>query len=295
LFNVAGAAHTALSASTELTDILFNLAQTKQFATGALTDQRAVRILAPTYGFVGASTLTRATTLYIDRQPQAGANATITNAYALWVDAGVCRFDDTLEFTASAAPTLVEGRFWNDSTRKAKSYYFNALRKQTVGEFWTKQADTTVVNTTVQTTLLDAGIGTKTLPANWFLAGKTLRIRASGYYNTDFATPGQFTFYVYKGSTVLANWTFVPLGSVSGNTWEIDCDIVGRSGTSVYWSHIFKRMQTPTGITYVDGVSGSGSGTIGTTSEAMDLRITMTVATASNSVICTTCSFEEMG
>ena len=58
---LTGAAHTTLTASTEATDLNFNLSRTVQFATGAITTQRAVRIQAPTYGFVGASTITTAT------------------------------------------------------------------------------------------------------------------------------------------------------------------------------------------------------------------------------------------
>jgi hypothetical protein len=77
-----------LTASTESNDLNINLARTAQFATGALTTQRAVRIQAPTYSFVGASTLTTASTVQIDSAPVAGTNATLTNAYALRVLTG---------------------------------------------------------------------------------------------------------------------------------------------------------------------------------------------------------------
>lgn len=90
---VTGSADTGVTASTEQSDLYLNLARTVTWATGALTNQRAVRIAAPTLAFVGASTVTNASTLYIDRAPQAGTNATITNAYAVFVDAGRVRFD----------------------------------------------------------------------------------------------------------------------------------------------------------------------------------------------------------
>ena len=91
-FTLTGAAHTTLALSTEATDVNFNLARTVQFATGALTTQRAMRIQAPTYGFVGASTITTASTLSISGPPVAGTNATITNAYALNVESGTSNF-----------------------------------------------------------------------------------------------------------------------------------------------------------------------------------------------------------
>jgi hypothetical protein len=76
-------ADTALTASAENT-IVSKTAATRQFATGALTTQREVVFGAPTYSFVGASTLTTAINVDI-ADPIAGTNATITNRYGLRV------------------------------------------------------------------------------------------------------------------------------------------------------------------------------------------------------------------
>lgn len=81
-----GAAHTTLTASAEANDVQLNLGRIVQFATGALTNQRAVSILAPTYAFVGASTLSNAATVAIDQAPIAGTNATLTRSVPLWID-----------------------------------------------------------------------------------------------------------------------------------------------------------------------------------------------------------------
>jgi hypothetical protein len=90
---VTAAVDLAMTASTEAPSVYLDLSASRQFATGAITSQRAFKIAAPTYRFVGASTITNAATLYIDAAPTAGTNATITNAYALWIDAGTARFD----------------------------------------------------------------------------------------------------------------------------------------------------------------------------------------------------------
>lgn len=100
-FTLTGAADTGITASTEQSDAYFNGARTITFATGALTNQRSFRFAAPTLAFAGASTVTNAATVYIDRAPQVGANATITNAYALWVDAGTTRLDGTTLFNGA--------------------------------------------------------------------------------------------------------------------------------------------------------------------------------------------------
>lgn len=86
-------AHTNLTASTEQIDVAMSLNRTVQFATGNITTQRAMTIATPTYSFVAASTITNAATLAITGAPVAGANATITNSFALWTQAGQNRFD----------------------------------------------------------------------------------------------------------------------------------------------------------------------------------------------------------
>lgn len=90
---VTAGAHTTLAASTEDIGANFNFSATKQFATGNITAQREVLFQVPTYSFVGASTITNAATLAISGAPIAGANATITNSYALWIQGGASRFD----------------------------------------------------------------------------------------------------------------------------------------------------------------------------------------------------------
>lgn len=101
---VTGAADTGITASTERSDVYLNLARTETWATGALATQRAIRIAAPTYAFVGASTITNAVTVDISGAPAPGANATITNAYALRVASGTSYFGGyTLVSPAAAA------------------------------------------------------------------------------------------------------------------------------------------------------------------------------------------------
>lgn len=102
---ITGAAHTSLAASTQAPDVDLVLARQVEFSTGALASQRAVRITAPTYKFVGASTITDAATVAISAAPTAGTNATITRAYALWVESGVARFDGGIAFSGAGCAT----------------------------------------------------------------------------------------------------------------------------------------------------------------------------------------------
>lgn len=58
-----------------------NVSATRQWATGAITEQREVVYEGPTYGFVGASIITRAVNLYAS-SPIQGTNATLTKSFA---------------------------------------------------------------------------------------------------------------------------------------------------------------------------------------------------------------------
>ena len=118
-FTLTGAAHTTLTASTEATDINLNLARTVQFAAGALSQQRAMNIQAPTYGFVGASTITLAATLNITGAPIAGTNATITNSYNLYCESGKSRFDGKVSSAYDGTRDFAEYRYGSASSTYA--------------------------------------------------------------------------------------------------------------------------------------------------------------------------------
>ncbi len=88
---ITAAAHTSLTASTEYSSVQVT-GSTLQFLAGSITTNRFVVVTAPTYSFSSASTITTAATFAIAAAPIAGTNATITNAYALWVQSGISVF-----------------------------------------------------------------------------------------------------------------------------------------------------------------------------------------------------------
>lgn len=109
---VTGAAHTGLTAATEDIGIYLNLSANKTWAAGAgpLATQREIAIAAPTYigDAGGALTMTNAGTLVVSGAPTAGANMTITNPFAIWVQSGNSRFQrDSIGVTATKALSLV--------------------------------------------------------------------------------------------------------------------------------------------------------------------------------------------
>lgn len=82
-----GAVNTNQTLSTEIPSVTITTAG-RQWATGALATQREVLITQPTYSFVGASTITDASTVGIAGAPVESTNATLTNTHGLLVQAG---------------------------------------------------------------------------------------------------------------------------------------------------------------------------------------------------------------
>lgn len=101
LLTLTGAADTGITASTEQSDLYLNGARTITYATGSLTNLRQVRLRPPTVAFAASSTLTNFATLYVEGAASLGSNATITNNYAVWIDAGRSRFDGPVVFNDS--------------------------------------------------------------------------------------------------------------------------------------------------------------------------------------------------
>jgi len=94
--------HTATTASTEVIYGKFGATgMTLQLATGALTTNRFWLFQAPTISAVGATAITNAATVAITGAPVAGTNVTITNKYALWVQAGISKFDGGIDSPGS--------------------------------------------------------------------------------------------------------------------------------------------------------------------------------------------------
>ena len=189
-----GAAHTTLAASTEARDWNINLARTVEFATGAITSQRAVAILAPTYGFVGASTITNAATLYIDAAPAAGANATITETWALWVDAGAVRFDGIVAHAAgsAAAPSMT---FLSDYDTGIWSSTGNQIDITTAGTNRLSISSVAVTSASVVRTPVGSAAapsvqGGDTNTGIWFPGVGQVAVSIDGFSYVTFATPG---------------------------------------------------------------------------------------------------------
>lgn len=197
--------------------------------------------------------------------------------------AGRLRFD-----TASAGVTN-EGTLWADSTQKAMQVYVDGIEQTLSGTIFTQTADATVSNTTTETTIFGSGVGTLTLPAAFFVAGKTIGIMMSGVYSTVAVTGDTVTVKIKYGSTVIASKaTTGLLTGATNNYWfaeaMITCRTTGSSGTVQCSGGV--RYQVASSVVVEDELNNSaGTTTINTTtSNAIDVTVTHSAANGSNSV-----------
>ena len=198
----------------------------------------------------------------------------------------VTKLTTTLEtLTASAAPgSLVDGDLWNDSTQKAVQVYENTLKQTVSTAFYSQSALQTISNTVTESSLPFLGTGTLTLPASFFLFGKTIRLTATG----DYGVTGTPTLRVRfkKGTTVIWDTGVVTPPSAS-SFWRICAILVGQSATVVVGNAWFEVITTTAGGGNPVAMSmgtGNSTVTIASASEALDLTVEWGTANPANTI-----------
>lgn len=134
-----------------------------------------------------------------------------------------------LKLSSAAAPVSpAAGELWNDSTQKGLQGFLAGIKQVLVGVIFTSTASATVANSVAETSIIGTGVGTLTLPANFFVVGKTIRVRVRGIMSIT-GTPN-ITVKVKLGSTVIVSTGVVAAaGTVANNLFDVVVDIICRS------------------------------------------------------------------
>ncbi len=139
-------------------------------------------------------------------------------------------------FTPAAAPTLVNGTYWVDSTQKSQIGYIDGIKQSTNTTIFTQRIlGTALASSVTATSIVGLGVGTLTLPANFWVLGKSIRFKIAGTVSTT-ATP-TLAFLIKIGSTTIVTTGAVTMGTVSGVSFGVDvmltCYAVGPTATIV--------------------------------------------------------------
>lgn len=233
MLTLTAGAHTTLTASTEASDIVMG-ARTVQFATGALALQRSIIINPPTYGFVGASTLTEAATVYIIGGPAAGTNATITLAEALGIASYAA---SATAFNAGATiglPGLASG-VGNVTTNVALALGSGTVSVGDQTATLTNASALRIVQTTFTST---TNTRTITNPAAFYIAGEPLAGTNVTFTNVAYSV------FIDSGYSRFD-------GRIIGNQ---GADVASASNITLSDGNIFEI----TGTTAIDRISSTG-------------------------------------
>lgn len=199
-----------------------------------------------------------------------------------------------LRTTGSSPTSPNEGDMWLHTTQQALKGYFGGITQALEGVIYTSTATATVANTTNETSIIGSGVGTLTLPANFFVAGKNVRVRVRGILS-DTGTP-TLNIKVKLGSTVIAQTTAIALaGTISNNYFEaeagITCRTTGASGTVIAQGHMIYDESTHAGTMW--GMANTAATTIDTTaSQALDVTATWGTGVSANTISGTNATVE---
>lgn len=186
--------------------------------------------------------------------------------------------------TPAAAPgSPVNGNMWQDSTQQTLTAYEAGLTTYKAGAIFAQTTNKALNNSNAETSMYGTGVGTKALPANFLVIGKTIKGRLKGFYTTGVG-PQAVTIKVKLGTNVIASATFTPLASITNLGWdlefEIQCRTTGGGGT-VFGQCRFIFDSTTLTAAQVDFAPATGTVAVDTTaSQTVDLTFTCAAADA---------------
>lgn len=163
---------------------------------------------------------------------------------------------------------------------------------------FTQTSDATVTNTTNETTIIGTGVGSLTLPADFLIVGRTIRLRVGGVYTTPAIATPSVLIKVKVGTAIVA--TVTTSGLLSGATnLEFDgevlvtCRSTGSSGSVATHGDI--EYSTGVGGTIsVDSLNNAGAvTTVNTTlSNVINVTVAWDTATTTRIIKSTICTIE---
>jgi len=129
------------------------------------------------------------------------------------------------------------GHLWTDSTQKSLMVYQSGAAQALIGAIFTQTASVSVTNTTAETSLVGAGVGTVTLPANFLTVGKTIRVKGYIYVDAGSAAAPYATIRVKVGTGVVLVGTSVSTYPRAGTTLPFEGVVTlrtaGAAGTAI--------------------------------------------------------------
>ena len=150
-----------------------------------------------------------------------------------FTNGNLINFGPTISFTAgitltASAAMSTNGSTWYDSTQLTLFTYEAGLAIAKMGCMFTQTGTVALNNSSSQTQMLGTGVGTLTLPANFFAIGKMIEVEIRGFYTTP-ASPSNCNFSIQLGATSLASVVVTAPISQTNSAFLCRAQIVCRS------------------------------------------------------------------
>ena len=195
-----------------------------------------------------------------------------------------------LKFTAGTVNTTAEigaveydgANYWGTSAGPSRYSFPRTI--------FTATADKTVANTTTETSLFGTGVGTLTLPANFFVAGRTIRARVRGYVS-DTGSP-TMQARVKLGAVVIASVTSGAIIATGTRPFVVEAVLTCRTtgATGAFIGQIYEQYGSTGGADY--SVTSATVAVDTTASNALDVMLTWSAADALNTATITNATVE---
>lgn len=176
------------------------------------------------------------------------------------------------------------------------STYVNSFTSDSkiINNIFTPTASKTIASSVAETSLFGTGLGSLTIPANFLIVGRSLRVKLFGYFGTT-GTPTLNIKALLGGSTVCSTGAIATSGTISNRYWEAEivltCRTIGVSGTVIGQGLFTYDNSTQAGKAV--GLVATATTTVNTTGTlALDVTATWGASSASNTITCTNATVE---
>lgn len=176
------------------------------------------------------------------------------------------------------------------------TYLINKLgdaNQNPIGLLFVQTASATIANSTTETAISSTGVGSLTLPANFFIIGRTIRITGRGFHSST-ANPN-ITLKIKFGSTVMLTTGAVQSKNGSTDSFvisgEITCRTTGASGAFMSQG---QYLELHTGGAF-EGMKNTATVAVDTTtSQTITVTAQWGTANASNTITLTNLTVESL-
>lgn len=189
---------------------------------------------------------------------------------------------------------MFEGNDLLQLISRLRGSFYHRSDRYVVGRIFTGTANATCGNTTTETSIMPTGVGTLTLPANFWAVGKSLRLTMAGQMNKG-TTSVTRKYTLLHGATTLATFTTAAgTTALANDGWEttltVTCRTIGATGTLMTYGRV-----THLSVSDAD-LSANATVTVDTTaSAALDFKFKWSATDASNNMITTNVIVEALG